>query len=129
MTSHSLRIHIGLFMLDKKNITFSCITYNRLDILFCEQKNTSTGSKAIFSPDKTTSLGNIFFLIFLKKLQVSNAKTKGNFFQKKSWSQMIQNCLIRREMAKKNSAAAGGFRRQLRYRRRFFSFSYGNIQF
>ncbi len=48
-----------------------------------------------------------------KKLQVSNAKSKGIFFQKKSWSQMIQNCLIRREMAKKNFAADGGFRRQL----------------
>ncbi len=42
---------------------------------------------------------------------------------------MIQNCLIRREMANKNSAADRGFRRQLRYRRRFFSFSCGNIQF
>ncbi len=33
------------------------------------------------------------------------------FFKKKiSWSQMIQNCLIRREIAKKNSVADGGFR-------------------
>ena len=33
-------------------------------------------------------------------------KLTENFFKKKSWSQMIQNCLIRREMAKKK------FRRQ-----------------
>ena len=35
-----------------------------------------------------------------KKLQVSNVKTKGFFF--KSLSQMIQKCLIRREIAKNN---------------------------
>ncbi len=34
-------------------------------------------------------------------MQVSNAKSKGIFFGIKSWSQMIQNCLIRREIAKK----------------------------
>ena len=46
------------------------------------------------------------------------------FFEKKiSLSQMIQNCLIRREIAKKKSAADGGFRQQLRYCRRFFQFS------
>ena len=28
-------------------------------------------------------------------------KQTENFFKKKSWSQMIQNCLIRREKAKK----------------------------
>ncbi len=39
--------------------------------------------------------------------------------QKKSLSHMIQNCLIRREIAKKNLAADGGFWRQLRDRRRF----------
>ena len=70
--------------------------------LFSFQKNSQERAK------------KIFFLIFLKKLQVSNAKTKGIFFKKKSWSQMIQNCLIRREMAKKKFAADGGFRRQLR---------------
>ncbi len=42
-----------------------------------------------------------YFLKFFEKLQVSNAKTKVTFFKKKSWSQMIQICLIRREMAKK----------------------------
>ena len=41
-------------------------------------------------------------------LQVSNAKSKGIFFEKKSWSQMIQNCLIRQEMTKKKF---GGRRR------------------
>ena len=32
---------------------------------------------------------------------MSNVKTKEIFCEKKRWSQMIQNCLIRREMAKK----------------------------
>ena len=39
---------------------------------------------------------------------MSNAKTKEFFFEKKSWSQMIQNCLIQREMAKKIFAGDGG---------------------
>jgi len=39
---------------------------------------------------------------------VSNAKTKGIFFKNISLSQMIQNCLIRREIAKKKF---GGRRR------------------
>ncbi len=39
---------------------------------------------------------------FFKKLQVSDAKTKKFFFKKKSWSHMIPNCIIRREMQKKN---------------------------
>ena len=47
-----------------------------------------------------------FCLKIFEKLQVSDEKYKEIFFKKKSWSQMIQNCLIRREMAKKK------FRRQ-----------------
>jgi len=39
--------------------------------------------------------------ILFEKLQVSDAKTKEIFFKKISWSQMIQNCPIQREMAKK----------------------------
>ena len=34
-----------------------------------------------------------------KKKRVK-CKTKGIFFKKISWSQMIQNCLIRQELAK-----------------------------
>ena len=39
-------------------------------------------------------------IFFFEKLQVSNAKNKGIFFQKKSLSQMIPKCLIRQEMEK-----------------------------
>ena len=41
----------------------------------------------------------IFLKVYIKLL----------FLKKISWSQMIQNGLIRREIAKKNSAAEGGF--------------------
>ena len=41
------------------------------------------------------------FFFFFENLQVSNAKTNGIFFKKKSWSHMIPNRLIRREMQKK----------------------------
>ncbi len=70
-------------------------------------------------PAKTAIMGkNFFFLPFLAELDISkklekkesNEKTKEIFFEKKSWSQMIQKWLIRREMAKK-MAADGGFRR------------------
>ena len=47
----------------------------------------------------------------IRQLQVSNAKTKEFFFQKKSWSQMIPNRLIRREMQKKNFFGGSGNRR------------------
>ncbi len=43
------------------------------------------------------------------------------FSKKKSWSQMIQNRLIRREMQKKIWRQNGGFRREQRFRRGFFS--------
>ncbi len=43
-----------------------------------------------------------FVRIFFEKLQVLNAKTKA-IFKKISLSEMIQNCLIRRERAKKFS--------------------------
>ena len=49
--------------------------------------------------------------------QVSNSKIRHFFGKKITWSQMIQKCPIQQEMAKKNSAAVGGFRR---FRRRFF---------
>ena len=58
----------------------------------------------------------------MKNYKCQMQKLTEFFSKKKSWSQMIQNCLIRREMAKKNSAADGGFRRQLRDRRRFSVF-------
>ena len=79
-------MHLTLFLLFLTELdNFESFETN----LFSFQKNSQERAK------------KIFLKIFLKKLQVSNAKTKGNFFQKKSWSQMIQNCLIRREMAKK----------------------------
>ncbi len=42
---------------------------------------------------------------------------------------MIQNCLIQLEMAKKNSAADGGFWQYRRHRCRLFSFPCRHIQF
>ena len=47
-----------------------------------------------------------------KKLQkkLSNAKTKEFFFENKKLFKMIQNCLIRREMAKKMSEDGGFWR-------------------
>ena len=48
---------------------------------------------------------------FLKKLQVSDEKTKKFFFKKNSWSHMIPNRLIRREMQKKNFFGGHGNRR------------------
>ncbi len=68
---------------------------------------------------KTAIMGKNF-LPFIAELDISkklsNAKAKEIFLQKKSWSEMIQKYLIRREKAKK-LAADGGFRR---YRRCFF---------
>ncbi len=44
-------------------------------------------------------------------LQVSKENVREIFLKKISWAQMIQKCIIQREMAKKNSVADGGFRR------------------
>ena len=69
-------------------------------------------------------------LNIFEKLQVSNAKTKGILKKKKklvSNDSELSNSA--RNGKKKISAADGGFRRQLRDRRRFFSFPCRHIQF
>ena len=58
---------------------------------------------------------SIFILLFLgiegsRMLRVKY-KYKDFFSNKIGWYQIIQKCIIQREMAKKKSAADGGFRR------------------
>ena len=55
---------------------------------------------------------SIILLFNQKKSQVFTVQCKclGKFFEKKiSWGQIIQKCIIQREMAKNNSSADGGF--------------------
>ena len=53
------------------------------------------------------------------KTNAGTRRVQCYLFEKKiSWAQIIQECIIQRKMAKKNSAADGVFRR---FRRRFFA--------
>ena len=51
-----------------------------------------------------------------------------NFYGKKSLSQMIEKCLIWRKKGIKILAGNGGFRREWRFRRRFFTVPYCSPQ-